>query len=126
MIEARAMKDAGKKAKLPHIFLCIVLTIRHKHTPCISTCLQVNHLNPVDEAMIADASCRLVAGETIYANLFIYCQFFSSCYFLYDLPIYSFPYNLNIECVKLSGKPNLNICIQVDLGISLRYFINKP
>ena len=25
--------------------------------------LQVNHLNPVDEAMIADASCRLVAGE---------------------------------------------------------------
>ena len=24
---------------------------------------QVNHLNPVDEAMIADASCRLVAGE---------------------------------------------------------------
>ena len=25
--------------------------------------IQVNHLNPVDEAMIADASCRLVAGE---------------------------------------------------------------
>jgi len=23
----------------------------------------VNHLNPVDEAMIADASCRLVAGD---------------------------------------------------------------
>ena len=24
----------------------------------------MNHLNPVDEAMIADASCRLVAGES--------------------------------------------------------------
>ena len=28
--------------------------------------IQVNHLNPVDEAMIADASCRLVAGELTF------------------------------------------------------------
>ena len=33
--------------------------------------IQVNHLNPVDEAMIADASCRLVAGELTFIHFLL-------------------------------------------------------
>ena len=38
--------------------------IIHRFNKISNDELQVNHLNPVDEAMIADASCRLVAGES--------------------------------------------------------------
>ena len=52
--------------------------------------IQVNHLNPVDEAMIADASCRLVAGEPI------------SCYwvFLVAGELISFLLLLGFSCCR--------------------------
>ena len=37
----------------------------------------MNHLNPVDEAMIADASCRLVAGENFDSKTMVTrCQYY--------------------------------------------------
>ena len=53
------------------------------------TRLQVNHLNPVDEAMIADASCRLVAGEHI--SFFLLLGFF----LVVGEPLFSCPEQLN-------------------------------
>ena len=47
--------------------------IIHRFNKISNDELQVNHLNPVDEAMIADASCRLVAGESFEISNQNYC-----------------------------------------------------